>query len=415
MNVADAQKGDIGAFVESLNQCSKSGLHNPMKNPERYLKYGAVSAKIAHRLKEPENMEYFTKLIQRVAPKSYGQAYAEVKVTQTFIENFGGDQVRFLARSFAIPGDHTGQMSNGYRWPYGPVTIIAPFNFPFEIPVLQLFGALYMGNKVLIKSDSKVSVVMEQAIRFFLDCGMPETDVDFINCDGPTMHNLLMEAQPRMTQFTGSSKVAEILARDLHGKIKIEDAGWDWKILGPDVSELDFVAFTCDQDAYAYSGQKCSAQSALFVHENWEKAGLMEKLKTLAARRKLDDLTVGPVLTVTNETFQNHVSSLLKIPGAKLEFGGDLLEGHSIPSCYGTSLEAEIMTMCTSACNLLSVCECPVSVCNSINHLSGPIRLRLIVVVDPRKPRHIHSQIAERRGASCLSSHRRARRSALCS
>jgi hypothetical protein len=27
------------------------------------------------------------------------------------------------------------------------------------------------------------------------------------------------------------------------------------------------VAWTCDQDAYACSGQKCSAQSILFVHE----------------------------------------------------------------------------------------------------------------------------------------------------
>ena len=60
---------------------------------------------------------------------------------------------------------NSGQMSAGYRWPYGPVVIIAPFNFPLEIPMLQLLGALYMGNKVLLKCESKVSVVMEQAIR----------------------------------------------------------------------------------------------------------------------------------------------------------------------------------------------------------------------------------------------------------
>ena len=47
---------------------------------------------------------------------------------------------------------------------------------------------------------------------------------------GPVMHKLLLDAKPRMTQFTGSSKVAEILARDLHGKLKLEDAGWDWKV-----------------------------------------------------------------------------------------------------------------------------------------------------------------------------------------
>ena len=40
----------------------------------------------------------------------------------------------------------------------------------------------------------------------------------------------------------------------LKGKIKIEDAGFDWKITGPDVTDVDFVAYTCDQDAYALSG-----------------------------------------------------------------------------------------------------------------------------------------------------------------
>lgn len=46
--------------------------------------------------------------------------------------------MRFLARGFSNPGDHTGQASHGYRWPYGPVTLITPFNFPLEIPVLQV-------------------------------------------------------------------------------------------------------------------------------------------------------------------------------------------------------------------------------------------------------------------------------------
>ena len=36
------------------------------------------------------------------------------------------------------------------------VAIITPFNFPLEIPALQLMGALYMGNKPILKVDSKV-------------------------------------------------------------------------------------------------------------------------------------------------------------------------------------------------------------------------------------------------------------------
>lgn len=41
-----------------------------------------------------------------------------------------------------------------------------------------------------------------------------------------------------MTLFTGSSRVAEKLTDDLKGRIKLEDAGFDWKVLGPDVQEV---------------------------------------------------------------------------------------------------------------------------------------------------------------------------------
>ncbi|KAH9613499.1 hypothetical protein KSS87_001512 [Heliosperma pusillum] len=382
MKVAEVGESEIKPFVDSLSRCPKHGLHNPFKSPERYLLYGDISTKAAHMLSKPEVSDFFARLIQRVSPKSYQQAHGEVYVTQKFLENFCGDQVRFLARSFAVPGNHLGQQSNGYRWPYGPVAIITPFNFPLEIPLLQLMGALYMGNKPVLKVDSKVSIVMDQMLRLLHACGLPVEDVDFINSDGKTMNKLIMElvgecqlgrlnqpfpsefmlvavkeykiynaakcaallfsllrtyliANPRMTLFTGSSRVAEKLALDLKGRVKLEDAGFDWKILGPDVQEEDYVAWVCDQDAYACSGQKCSAQSILFMHENWSSSPLISKLKQLASRRKLEDLTIGPVLTVTTETMSEHMKQLLKIPGSKLLFGGEPLENHTIPSVYG--------------------------------------------------------------------------------
>ncbi|KAF9626543.1 hypothetical protein IFM89_034956 [Coptis chinensis] len=335
IRVAEVDETGVKPFVDSLSKCPKSGLHNPFRSPERYLLYGDISTKAAHMLSQPEVSNFFTRLIQRVSPKSYQQALAEVYVTQKFFENFCGDQVRFLARSFAVPGNHLGQQSHGFRWPYGPVVIVTPFNFPLEIPVLQLMGALYMGNKPLLKVDSKVSVVMDQMLRLLHHCGLPMEDVDFINSDGKTMNKLLLEAKPRMTLFTGSSRVAEKLAFDLKGRIKLEDAGFDWKILGPDVHEADYVAWVCDQDAYACSGQKCSAQSILFMHENWASTDLISRMKSLAERRKLEDLTIGPVLTVTTEAMLEHMNALLKIPGSKLLFGGEALENHSIPNIYG--------------------------------------------------------------------------------
>lgn len=234
-------------------------------------------------------------------------------------------------------GDHDGQTSRGFRFPYGPVAIVTPFNFPLEIPVLQLMGALYMGNKPLLKVDNKVSVVMEQFIRLAHACGLPKKDVDFVNCDGKEMQSILVDAQPRMTLFTGSSKVAELLSSALNGRVKLEDAGFDWKILGPNSTkqDVDYIAWVSDQDAYACSGQKCSAQSLLLAHNSWVKLGLFDKMKELAARRKLEDLTIGPVLTWSTKDILAHVKQLCTIPGAKLLFGGKPLENHTIPDVYG--------------------------------------------------------------------------------
>ena len=71
----------------------------------------------------------------------------------------------------------------------------------------------------------------------------------------------------RLIQFTGSNKVAEKISNTMNGLVRLEDAGFDWKIVGPDFDPLwlNFVAWQSDQDAYNASGQKCSAQSILFV------------------------------------------------------------------------------------------------------------------------------------------------------
>ncbi|MFS7954863.1 putative L-glutamate gamma-semialdehyde dehydrogenase [Helianthus anomalus] len=122
---------------------------------------------------QPEVSDFFAKLIQRVSPKSYQQALREVYVTGKFLENFSRDQV---VRSTWESSWATKSWFPMAIWPYS---------------------------------------------------GTPVEDVDFINSDGMMMNNLLQEANPRMTLFTGSSKIVDKLAYDLNGRIKVEDAGFD--------------------------------------------------------------------------------------------------------------------------------------------------------------------------------------------
>ncbi|KAH1117709.1 hypothetical protein GLYMA_17G097700v4 [Glycine max] len=88
IKVAEVDETGIQPFIKSLSSCPKHGVHNPFKAPERYLMYGDISTKAAHMLSLPKVSDFFTKLIQRVSPKSYQQAFGEVYVTQKFLENF---------------------------------------------------------------------------------------------------------------------------------------------------------------------------------------------------------------------------------------------------------------------------------------------------------------------------------------
>ena len=117
---------------------------------------------------------------------------------------------------------------------------------------------------------------------------------------------------------------------------------------------------------YACSGQKCSAQSILFMHENWRKekdsivlsnnsngnnnnsssgggggatSAFEARLAELAGQRQLDDLTVGPVLSLTTEEILEHAAAVAAIDGAYIAWGEEL-NGVAIPRHRSTGCGA---------------------------------------------------------------------------
>jgi 1-pyrroline-5-carboxylate dehydrogenase len=93
------------------------------------------------------------------------------------------------------------------------------------------------------------------------------------------------------------------------------------------------------------------------VHDNWADR-LLPRLGTLAARRGLDDLSLGPVLTWDNESIERHVAAVSNVAGSKLLFGGTKLAGHAIPDCYGafeaTAVEVPLAALCGDHFKLLT-------------------------------------------------------------
>ena len=44
--IPNTQVSELGPFFESLRKVPKSGLHNPIKRPERYVQYGEISRQV---------------------------------------------------------------------------------------------------------------------------------------------------------------------------------------------------------------------------------------------------------------------------------------------------------------------------------------------------------------------------------
>lgn len=74
----------------------------------------------------------------------------------------------------------------------------------------------------------------------------------------------------------------------------------------------------------------------MFMHKNWRKTDILDKMAEQTSKRTLDNLTIGPVITWNNEQIKAHIDACLELDGAELLFGGVPLRNHTIPSCYGS-------------------------------------------------------------------------------
>lgn len=64
------------------------------------------------------------------------------------------------------------------------------------------------------------------------------------------------------------------------------------------------------------------------MHKNWRKTDLLEKMQLQSRKRNLENLTIGPVLSWTNERIKDHIDAVLELDGAELLFGGVPLRNH---------------------------------------------------------------------------------------
>ena len=215
--------------------------------------------------------------------------------------------------------------------PYGVFGVISPFNFPMALAGGPAGGALIAGNTVVLKpsSDAPLSAAnFGQALR---DAGLPAGVFNFVTGPGETVGAELEEnSDIDGMVFTGSYEVGMKLYRgftqDYPRPIITEMGGKNPAIVTAN-ADLDEAAEGVMRSAFGFDGQKCSANSRVYVERSVAREfvdRLVEKARGIRTGDPTErDNWMGPVINQRAlDKFTTAVEEA-RADGGTVEVGGE--------------------------------------------------------------------------------------------
>jgi acyl-CoA reductase-like NAD-dependent aldehyde dehydrogenase len=152
--------------------------------------------------------------------------------------------------------------------PRGVVGVIAPWNFPFSIPVGEVIMSLLAGNAVVLKPSDVTPLVALKAKELADASGLPRDLVQVVTGRGPT-GAALIDAGVNYIQFTGSVTTGKKVAAACGERLipcSMELGGKAPAIVCAD-ADLERTANALVWGAFANSGQVCASVERVYAHE----------------------------------------------------------------------------------------------------------------------------------------------------
>lgn len=207
--------------------------------------------------------------------------------------------------------------------PYGSVLIIVPFNYPFQLAMEPLIGAIASGNTVVVK-PSELAPETERVISDILREAFDERYVASI-CGGVDVITKLLSQRFDYIFFTGSVRVGKIvmeaasknltpLTLELGGKSPVFiDESFDIKLAAKRIAWGKFLN----------NGQTCIAPDYVLVHES-RKLALIEELKAVIREHYGENIKENPDYgRIINEKQTERLAKILESDEDLVVFGGD--------------------------------------------------------------------------------------------
>ncbi|MGH2428805.1 MAG: aldehyde dehydrogenase family protein [Candidatus Limnocylindria bacterium] len=218
--------------------------------------------------------------------------------------------------------------------PYGVFGVISPFNFPMALAGGPAAGALIAGNTVVLKPSSDAPLSAAKFGEALRDAGLPSGAFNLVTGPGETVGAELQE-NPGIDGmvFTGSYEVGMRLYRSFtkdYPRPIITEMGGKNPAIVTASADLDEAAEGVMRSAFGFDGQKCSANSRVYV----ERAVARDFVDTLVEKTRgisVGDPTrrehwMGPVINRRALDKFTEAVKAATADGGTVEIGGEVLQ-----------------------------------------------------------------------------------------
>lgn len=200
------------------------------------------------------------------------------------------------------PVEREGVFAYSIRQPLGVVSVISPWNFPFNVICRKCVPALMVGNTVVLKPASLTPRTAAFFVEALAEAGLPRGVLNFITGPGSTAGDeLVVNPSVKAISFTGSTpvgmgihqKAAATLART-----QLEMGGKNPAVVMAD-ADLAAAADAVVLAAYACAGQWCTSTSRAIVeasgYDRFQEL-LLDRVAKIRVGNGMDpQTTMGPV------------------------------------------------------------------------------------------------------------------------
>ncbi len=231
--------------------------------------------------------------------------YMAIEVGKNRLEALGeveeaADLIRYYAKTaednhfYDHPMDTLGDAAvhtKSILRPHGVFAVISPFNFPLALSTGPSAAALMAGNTVVFKPASAGALSGVALTEAFRDAGVPDGVFNLVMGPGDTVGQELQENEGiDGIVFTGSYEVGFALYKSFSTRFPrpciVEMGGKNPAIVSRS-ADLEEAAEGIMRSAFGFGGQKCSANSRVYV----EKPVHDELVRLLV--EKTEQITVG--------------------------------------------------------------------------------------------------------------------------